>query len=82
MPELYKEQIARLISQVPFMIDVDIQVGGRLPSLASSEFLTNKEQGEWAEKIVLTAVNEHLSEYLAVQYGHSETLAPGEEGFE
>jgi len=82
VPELYKEQIARLISQVPFMIDVDIQIGGRPPSLASSEFLTNKEQGDWAEKIVLTAVNEYSSEYLAVQYGRSETLAPGEEGFE
>lgn len=82
MPELYKECIARLIGQAPFAIDPDLQVGGRPPSLASSEFLTNKEQGDWAEEIVHTAINEHFTEYLAVKYGRSEDLAAGEEGFE
>lgn len=82
MPELYKEQIARLIRQSPLAIDPDLEVGGRPPTLANSEFLTNKEQGDWAEEIIYNAINQHSSEYLAVKYGREEDLAPGEDGFE
>lgn len=82
MPEIYKEQIARLIRQSPFEIDPEIKVGGRPPSLANSEFLTNKEQGDWAEEIIYNAINQYSPEYLAIKYGRAEGLAPGEEGFE
>jgi len=54
----YKETIASLIRATQFGIDTDIQVGGRPPSMASSEFLTNKEQGDWAEQVVFNAINE------------------------
>lgn len=77
----YKETIASLINSVPFEIDTGIQLSGRPPTMASSEFLTNKEQGDWAEQIVLNAVNTHSTEYCAVQYGHSDNLAAGDPGF-
>ena len=48
----YKKTIASLINSVPFEIDTGIQLSGNPPTMASSEFLTNKEQGDWAEQIV------------------------------
>jgi hypothetical protein len=50
MPETYKQAIARLIAATPFAVDPDIQMTGKPPTMASSEFLTNKEQGDWAEQ--------------------------------
>lgn len=82
MPETYKQAIARLVAASPFAIDTDIQMTGRPPTMASSEFLTNKEQGDWAEQIVFRAINENSPDYRAVQYGRSDALAAGDPGFE
>jgi type II restriction enzyme len=81
MPETYTQTIARLISDAPFNIDTEIKIEGRPPSSASSEFLTNKEQGDWAERIVYSAINEHSPDFLAVQYGRADSLAAGDDGF-
>lgn len=81
MLESYAQKIARLIAAAPFNIDTTIQMEGRPPSTASSEFLTNKEQGDWAERIVFGAINENSQEYIAVKYGRAESLAAGDEGF-
>lgn len=78
---MYKDEIHNLIGQLPIEIDTEIQIGGRLPTMASSEFLTNKEQGDWAEQLVLKAVNECSKEYFAVEYGRSESIAAGDDGF-
>jgi len=78
---MYKDDIANLIQQSPLEIDTEIQVGGRPPTMANSEFLTNKEQGDWAERIVFKAINEFSEDYFAVQYGRSESIAAGDEGF-
>ncbi len=77
----YRGTIASLIISFPIEIDTDIQLKGRPPTMASSDFLTNKEQGDWAEQIVLNAVNTHSTEYCAVQYGRSDNLAAGDPGF-
>ena len=82
MSAAYKKKILKLIKSLDLGIDPDIQVGGRPPTMANSEFLTNKEQGDWAEKIVQTAINENEIGLLAVHYGRSESLAAGDEGFE
>ncbi len=79
---LYKERIATLISTTPFHINPNIVVSGRPPSLASSEFLTNKEQGDWAEEVVLNAINDMSKDYYAVHYGRDDSLAAGDEGFD
>jgi hypothetical protein len=81
MPEQYRETIARLIRNAPFKLDPDLQLTGRPPSMASSEFLTNKEQGDWAEQIVHHAINDNSTEYFAVRYGRSDSLAAGDDGF-
>lgn len=81
MAESYKEKIMSLIKGAPFSIDPDIRVEGRPPTMASSEFLTNKEQGDWAEQVVFNAINNNSSEYVAIQYGRSDSLAAGDEGF-
>lgn len=78
---MYKDEIQKLIRQSPLEIDTDIEITGHPPTMANSEFLTNKEQGDWAEQIVFKAINEFSSEYFAIEYGRSDSLAAGEEGF-
>jgi type II restriction enzyme len=82
MPQLYRELIATLLASTPFQVNPDLQLTGKPPTMASSEFLTNKEQGDWAEQVVFNAINENSSEFCAVKYGRSDTLAAGEDGFE
>ena len=81
MPENYRDTILRLIQTTPFDIDTELQVGGRTPTLANSEFLTNKEQGDWAEQIALATINESSNEYRAVKYGRDDSLSAGDPGF-
>ena len=81
MDETYRDTISRLIAESPFEIDPDVQIKLRLPTLASSEFLTNNEQGSWAEELVVNAINEHSPQYCAVKYGRDDTLAAGDPGF-
>lgn len=81
MAKRYKEIIAELLARTPFKIDPDIEVKGRVPTMANSMFLTNKEQGDWAERIIFNAINENLKDYQAVKYGRSESLAAGDPGF-
>ncbi len=78
---MYKDVILKLIEQSPLEIDTEIQMSGRPPTMANSEFLTNKEQGDWAEQVVLKAINEFSDSYFAVEYGRSESIAAGDEGF-
>jgi type II restriction enzyme len=54
----------------------------RTPTQASSTFITNKEQGDWAENLVARAINENSKHYVAVKYGKSDDLVAGEEGFD
>lgn len=77
----YQDTIASLIRNSPFEIDTDIQMNGRPPTMASSEFLTNKEQGDWAEQVVFNAINAHSDEYCAIRYGRGDSLAAGDPGF-
>lgn len=78
---MYKDDILNLINQSPLEIDTEIQISGRPPTMASSEFLTNKEQGDWAEQVVYRAINENSGDYFAVQYGRSDSISAGDEGF-
>ena len=79
--EDYKDCILRLIRDALFDIDTEIVISGRLPTLANSEFLTNKEQGDWAEQIVFNAINGHSNEYRAIRYGRDDSLSAGDPGF-
>ena len=54
----------------------------RTPTQASSNFITNKEQGDWAENLIMRAINENADNHVAVKYGKSDDLVAGEEGFD
>lgn len=77
----YSEQIQQLVEGTPFEIDTNILIEGRPPTMASSEFLTNKEQGDWAEQVVLNAINSQSEDFLALPYGRADSLAAGDPGF-
>ena len=77
----YAKKIAELVSAHPLGIDTEIVVQGKLPAQASSEFLINKEQGDWAERLVISSINEATDEYVALPYGRADSLAAGDPGF-
>jgi hypothetical protein len=52
------------------------------PTQASSNFITNKEQGDWAEDLIFRAINETSKNYVAVRYGKSDDLIAGDKGFD
>ena len=54
----------------------------RMPTQASSEFITNKEQGDWAETVLFEAINKASKNYVAVHYGKSDNLVAGDDGFD
>ena len=81
MTETYRETIQRLIQESPFEIDTDLQIKGNIPTLANSAFLTNKQQGDWAEQIVCNAINEYSDDYLSLRYGRDDSLDAGDPVF-
>jgi hypothetical protein len=80
----YYNRIRELIKSVPMEL-VDFKQPrdqARTPTQASSNFITNKEQGDWAENLVARAINETSKKVVAVKYGKSDDLVAGEDGFE
>jgi type II restriction enzyme len=80
----YFEKIRELTKSIPVEL-VDFSQPrelARTPTQASSNFITNKEQGDWAENLVVRAINETSNNYVAVKYGRSDNLVAGEEGFD
>jgi len=79
----YKKQIENLTSNISStLIDFSVErTKGRMPTQVSSNFITNKEQGDWAERLVLSAINSTSENYIAVQYGKSDDLIAGDAGF-
>jgi len=80
----YFERIRELTKNVPstlvdFSLPRDI---ARTPTQASSNFITNKEQGDWAENLIFRAINENSQNLIAVKYGKSDDLIAGEDGFD
>ena len=53
-----------------------------MPTQANSEFITNKQQGDWAEDVIFRAINQYSSNIVAVRYGKSDDLVAGDVGFE
>lgn len=80
----YYEQIRNLIKNVPLSL-VDFSQPrelARIPTQASSNFITNKEQGDWAESLVAKAINDVSKNFVAIKYGKSDDLIAGDEGFD
>ncbi len=79
----YRDKIENLTSDISStLIDFSIErTKGRMPTQVSSNFITNKEQGDWAERLMLSAINQTSKNYIAVQYGKSDDLIAGDDGF-
>lgn len=80
----YYDRIRELTKNVPPTI-VDFGLPrdtARTPTQASSNFITNKEQGDWAENLVTRAINETSKNFVAVKYGKSDDLIAGDDGFD
>lgn len=80
----YCDKIRKLTKAVPAtLVDFGLPRGvARTPTQASSNFITNKEQGDWAESLVFRAINETSKNFFAVKYGKSDDLVAGEDGFD
>jgi AccI restriction endonuclease len=80
----YYDRIRQLTKNVPLEL-VDFaqpRDQARTPTQASSNFITNKEQGDWAENLITRAINETSDSFIAVKYGKSDDLVAGEDGFD
>ncbi len=80
----YYERIRELTKNVPAtLVDFGLpRDPSRTPTQASSNFITNKEQGDWAENLVTRAINETSKNFVTVKYGKSDDLVAGEDGFD
>jgi type II restriction enzyme len=80
----YYERIRELTKSVPTsLVDFALPRGiARIPTQASSNFITNKEQGDWAENLVSRAINETSKNFVAIKYGKSDDLIAGDKGFD
>lgn len=80
----YKATIRNLASNIHTgLVDFELpRTEASIPTQASSEFITNKQQGDWAEEIIVRAVNDNSRNIVAVHYGKSDDLVAGDEGFE
>jgi len=67
----YYEKIKNLVKDVPIqLVDFDQpRDQARTPTQASSNFITNKEQGDWAENLIAEAINKNFDGFIAVKYG-------------
>lgn len=79
----YFENIQKLTGNIPTTIVDFAEPRDRTsaPTQASSNFITNKEQGDWAEDLIFRAINGTAKNYVAVRYGKSDDLIAGDDGF-
>ena len=80
---LYSKEIEHLIEKIDnHLLDINTErKKSSPPTQVSSEFLTNKEQGDWAELTLLKGINRTSEKYIAVKYGKNDTIIAGDEGF-
>ena len=84
MGKSYKDLINAICNTIHTgLIDFDEpRSEASMPTQASSEFITNKQQGDWAEDVIFRAINENSKNIVAVRYGKSDDLVAGDSGFE
>lgn len=79
----YIEKIDEIIKHVnKNLLDLNVKrERANAPTQVSSEFLTNKEQGDWAEQTFIEGINNFSKKYVAVKYGRDDDIIAGEPGF-
>jgi hypothetical protein len=79
----YLERINNLIKTLPEDI-IDLSQKRKRsnpPTQAFSEFITNREQGDWAEDLLFRAIQEVDQGIVPVKYGRTDKIVAGEPGF-
>ena len=79
----YKDFIQKTSQEIKSDI-VDLNVKrkrGNVPTQAFSDFLTNSEQGDWAEILFFNALKESDIPYIPVLYGRSDKIIAGDPNF-
>lgn len=79
----YYEKITKLTESIPAsLVNFDLErTPARTPTQATSNFITNIQQGNWAEELIFRAINETSKNHVAVRYGKSDDLIAGDPGF-
>ena len=82
--ESYKDIINKICNSIHTgLIDFsEPRSKASMPTQASSEFITNKQQGDWAEDVIFRAINDNSNNIVAIKYGKSDNLVAGDIGFE
>lgn len=66
----------------PEILDLSLQrKRGRAPSQAFSDFLTHREQGEWAEQLMFEVLKKEGVPYVPIRYGKADTIIAGDPRF-
>ena len=81
LPKRRGASVAPTASLLPPAEPVTVAEGIRVPTQAFSEFLINREMGDWAEELVASEVRYAVPELTCCRYGRSENLVAGEPGF-
>lgn len=82
MSEYIKELNKTITNISKSIIDFDIpRSEARMPTQASSEFITKKQQGDWAEELLFKAINDCQNDIVAVKYGKSDDIIAGDPDF-
>lgn len=79
----YSDYVVQLASKIPKSV-VDLsqpRKRGRPPTQAFSAFLTNRNQGDWAEDLIITALGRSDPSIAVVKYGRGDEPVAGEAGF-
>lgn len=68
--EQYKDIIDHICNSIHTgLVDFDQpRSEASMPTQASSEFITNKQQGDWAENVIFRAINDNSKNIIAVRY--------------
>lgn len=81
LPKKRGAKVALTASLLPAAEPIKVAEGIRVPTQAFSEFLINREMGDWAEELVASEVRRAVPELTCCRYGRSENLVAGEPGF-
>jgi hypothetical protein len=80
----YLSRLIELIEKIPSELIGSLEPSAekiRVPTQAFSDFLINRELGDWAEVIVKTSIESSGLGLSAIRYGRSENLIAGDPGF-
>lgn len=81
---MYADVIADLVQDLTDVLPTiaSDRIRGRTPTSAFSNFAINREQGVWAESILMDGLRRSIgSKYDVVKYGRSDSIMAGEDGF-